>query len=313
MDRRRDDALPPSVRAARRDAESGRRRTTSAERAYPAVPAAADAEALSAQLAATRALLRADTDAEVVAVVETLIRDLGGAVLPARLADTERAVQVDVSFGRSEPMLPWAEPVSVAAMRLGAVLPDVVEDALLALSRLRAQAQRDVEATRDVLTGLLTRRALMRRLAGAAAGDSVALLDLDHFKAVNDSRGHEVGDDVLRTVGALLDARFRDRDLCGRYGGDELVCLARGLSAAVLAERCEALADEWAAARPAAASGVTLSVGVAQVDSRGGRAALQRADRAMYRAKAAGRDRVVLALPCDDAGDDGGDVEQQAG
>jgi diguanylate cyclase (GGDEF)-like protein len=255
---------------------------------------------VTAQLAATRALLRAVDADEVVQVVATLVRDLGGAVVPARIADADRVMQMDVSFGRSEPMLPWTEPVSLAAMRLAAVLPDVMEDAHLALSRLQAEVQRDDEATRDVVTGLLTRRAWMRRLSSAGVGDSVALLDLDHFKSVNDTHGHEVGDATLREVGSLLNHSFREGDLCGRYGGDELVCLTRGLSAPALVERCASAARRWTQVRPAAAAAVTLSVGVAPVDERGGRVALQLADRAMYRAKAGGRDRVVLAMPEDD-------------
>ncbi len=300
MDVRPGDEQPPSVLAARRDAQAGRRGQGSSDRAYPPVKAPSDQDALAAQLAATRALLRASAVDEVVQIVATLVHDLGGAVVPARIADASRALQIDVSFARSEPMLPWAEPVSLAAMRLSEVLPELVEDARLAVSRLQAAVQRDDEASRDVLTGLLTRRAWMRRLAGAGTGDSVALLDLDLFKSVNDTHGHDVGDATLRAVGALLNRKFREGDLCGRYGGDELVCLTRGMSAPALVQRCQDAAREWEQVRPASAAAVTLSIGVAAVDERGGRAALQRADRAMYRAKAAGRDQVVIAGPEDE-------------
>lgn len=76
--------------------------------------------------------------------------------------------------------------------------------------------------------------------------------------------------------------------------------LARGLPGPALVERCEGTARQWQQVRPAVAAAATLSIGVAAVDERGGRMALQRADQAMYRAKAGGRNRVVLAVPEDD-------------
>ena len=291
--------LPPAVRAAERAHESGAVRRNGRQRAYPALLAAEDHAAVTAQFAATRALLSATTPQEVADITATLINDLGGGVVPARLADGA-SIAIDVSFGLSEPLLPRADPVSLAAMRLTTVLAGFLEDARLVMCRLQADVQRDDEATRDVLTGLLTRRAWMRRLSAAGAGDAVCLIDLDHFKSVNDTHGHDVGDTTLRAVGALLHRSFREDDLCGRYGGDELVCLTHGLPAAGLVERCARTAEQWKQLRPAVAGAVTLSIGVAAVDDRGGRAALQRADRAMYRAKAGGRDRVVLAALDDD-------------
>lgn len=97
---------------------------------------AQDHDALSAVLAATRALLRTTSPTHVTDVVATLVHDLGGGLVPARLADDGTAVQIDVSLGLSEPLLPWAEPVSLAAMRLTTVLPGFVEDARLVLDDL---------------------------------------------------------------------------------------------------------------------------------------------------------------------------------
>ncbi len=94
------------------------------------------------QLAATRALLTAATPEEVAAILATLVHDLGGGLLPARLDVRGVALPLDVSLGLSEPKLAWAEPVSVAAMRLESVLPLFVEDARVVLSRLQAQARR---------------------------------------------------------------------------------------------------------------------------------------------------------------------------
>lgn len=215
--------------------------------------------------------------------------------MPARLADPACTLPLDVSLGLSEPLLPYAEGVSVAAMRLAQLLPELVEDARLVVTRLRGDVQRDDEATRDSLTGLLTRRAWMRRLAEADEGDSVCLIDLDRFKAVNDRDGHSAGDAVLRAVGGLLLRGFRESDSCGRYGGDELTCLTPRLSPSALAERCEVLRAQWEQQRPACAAGVGFSIGVAAVTAEGGQAALQAADAAMYRAKSAGRGRTVVA------------------
>lgn len=298
-------SLPPAVVAARQARRLAAPRRGGA-RAYPLVDASADVPALAAELAATQAVLVADTPEQLAAIVATLVRDLGGALVLARLADPASTVQLDVSLGLSEPLLPFADPVSVVAMRLNAVLPGFVERARLALSRLQGEAQRDDEATKDVLTGLLTRRAWMRRLSAAAQGDGLCLIDLDRFKDVNDTSGHQAGDAVLRALGGLLSRSFRDDDSCGRYGGDELVCLAPGLGAAGLGARCEVLRRAWEQERPVVGASVGLSIGVSQVGEQGGRAALHAADAAMYLAKSGGRNRTVLAADTEPAADGGG-------
>ncbi len=286
-----DRALPPAMQAAKRARVP---RASRAERAYP-VDAEQDGAVAGLQAAALRALLRATSVDQVAPVLATFIRDLGGGLVPARLADPTSTLPVDVSLGLSEPVLPYADPVSVAAMRLAQLLPEMVEDARLVVIRLQGDVQRADEATRDPLTGLLTRRAWMRRLASADVGDSVCLIDLDRFKAVNDGHGHSAGDTVLRAVGALLLSGFREADSCGRYGGDELTCLTPRLPALALVERCEVLRAQWEQQRPACAADVGFSIGVAAVTADGGRAALQAADEAMYRAKAAGRGRTAVA------------------
>jgi GGDEF domain-containing protein len=267
-------AVPPSVLAARQAADA-RTRQRDISRAYPLAVDSQDPDALRAELAATQALVRAESAAEVGAVVLTLVRDLGGGLIPARYADPATVIPLDVSLGMAEPLLPWADPVSVAAMRLNAVLPEFLEAARLVLSRLQGDRRRDEEATRDQLTGVLTRRAWMRRLSGAVPGDGVCLIDLDQFKAVNDTGGHAAGDAVLRGIGGLMLRTFRKGDPCGRYGGDEFVCLTPG--------------------SPFTGTRVGLSIGVAEVGEGGGLAALRSADSAMYRAKAEGRNRTVLA------------------
>jgi diguanylate cyclase (GGDEF)-like protein len=291
-----EEAAPPSEVAAR---QAGLGRREGGGRAYPSPALSQDPLATAAELAATQALVRCESAAEVSAVVATLVHDLGGALVLARYADPSTVVSVDVSLGLSEPLLPYAEPVSVAMMRLNAVLPAFLEAARLVLSRLHRQRQRDDEAARDQVTGLLTRRAWMRRLSSARPGDSVCMIDLDHFKAVNDTAGHAEGDAVLRAVGLLLLRIFRDGDSCGRYGGDELVCLTPGMGGQTLVARCERVRRLWDLERSVAGHHVGLSIGVAEVDEQGGLQALRRADAAMYQAKAEGRHRTVLAPPDD--------------
>lgn len=285
----------PAVTAAQRCRAPGPSTSVASKRFYPAVAAVEDHEALAAVLSATRALLTAARPEQVAGILRTLVHDLGGGLVPARLAD-HNALQIDLALGFGEPLLPWAEPVSLAAMRLSGVLPGFREDALVVLDRLRGEQQRTEEAETDVLTGLLSRRAWMRRLGSAEPGDALCLIDLDHFKAVNDRAGHAAGDEVLRAVGALLLRMFRFPDACGRYGGDELVCLAPQMAVAAMVDRVEATRLAWVQARSIAGASVGLSVGVSAVGPPGGRAALHAADAALYRAKAAGRDRTEISV-----------------
>ena len=135
------EALPPSVQAARR----ARATSWRGPRAYGPVADPGDPVALAVELAATQALLTARSAEEVAAIVSTLVHDLGGALVPARYADPAKALPVDVSLGQSEPLLPYAEPVSVSSMRLRTVLPGFLEAALLVQSRLREGRSREEE------------------------------------------------------------------------------------------------------------------------------------------------------------------------
>lgn len=156
----------------------------------------------------------------------------------------------------------------------------------------------------DELTGLPNRRALDEFLARAwedaltrGQALSCVLLDLDHFKAINDTHGHETGDRVLRAVARALQQHCRVDDLLARWGGEELVLVCPGVTpqaAVVLAERMRAAVEQLAADLPA----VTLSGGVAQAlgvhaDAVG--AMMRAADRALLQAKREGRNRIVVA------------------
>lgn len=156
----------------------------------------------------------------------------------------------------------------------------------------------------DALTGVASRRrldhVLRQELAAVARGRSlsVVMLDVDHFKSVNDRFGHDNGDEVLRGVARVLQQGARLPDVIGRWGGEEFLVVCTDTpadGAAVLAER---LAQSLRETGFAVVGRVTASFGVAQaVVGDSPRDLVDRADRALYQAKQAGRDRVVVAEP----------------
>src|SRR5690606_37985517 len=174
--------------------------------------------------------------------------------------------------------------------------------------KVQRQNRRLDELSRmDVLTGLAGRRHFEQRATELlaqrhAGGAPVALLmvDVDHFKAINDSHGHAAGDDVLRMIAAVLRRALRPGDEAGRLGGDEfaLVLRATAAEAAAIAER---IRDEVAAIRlphlPGVATSVSLGLAPARDDDLGLREWLESADRVLYRAKSAGRNRVTTQDP----------------
>jgi diguanylate cyclase (GGDEF)-like protein len=164
------------------------------------------------------------------------------------------------------------------------------------------QEQLREQADRDWLTGLHNRRYLAREVGRHAAAPgpgpfSLAVLDLDHFKVVNDRFGHQAGDEVLMRVAALLLGEMRGQDVVVRTGGEEFVLLMPQTDANAAATACErlraAIRDEpWG--RIAPGMSLTASIGVATAETAGDlRALTEIADQRLYEAKRAGRDRVV--------------------
>ncbi|MBX3189410.1 MAG: diguanylate cyclase [Labilithrix sp.] len=180
----------------------------------------------------------------------------------------------------------------------------------------RARTQRELKnklhfaletAANDALTGLFNRRYFERRLREECAhvkrhkrSFAIVMLDLDHFKLVNDTYGHEDGDRVLRHLAEVVQAQLREDDVPCRYGGEEFVLLLRGttgMAARVVANRLRAnLASKPITLGPKdEPRHVTFSAGVAAADDRNAYNAddiVGRADAALYRAKRAGRNRV---------------------
>jgi diguanylate cyclase (GGDEF)-like protein len=246
-------------------------------------------------LAAARALLRVDTRAEAAAVLHAAVRDLGGRVVEADSGGVT-ALPTDVSLGVGEPcVVQPADPSEATLLRLRRQLPPLLDDAQAAASRCDRYLRQATRARTDALTGLAGRGEIDSRLGQATSDDVVCLMDLDGFKAVNDTRGHAAGDRALRRFGELLRASVRDVDFVGRYGGDEFLLVFSGTPLAIAEERMRELVQTWATDGP----GVGVSIGVAQVDHRGSVAATAAADRALYRAKRAGGGGVRVATPDD--------------
>jgi len=161
------------------------------------------------------------------------------------------------------------------------------------------------EAVSDPLTGLYNRRYLAdfveRELSRTRrGGDKIvfALIDIDHFKLVNDTLGHDAGDDVLKALSAFLRAQIRHEDLAFRYGGEEFLLVLPGATLEGMPKRVEAIRDQFSrleiqhGGRPIWP--VTLSIGVAIFPDHGDsvEAVIRWADTALYRAKEGGRNRV---------------------
>lgn len=169
--------------------------------------------------------------------------------------------------------------------------------AALASGPLGAHRLRRLAET-DPLTGLLNRHALDHALPELAEGDALVMLDVDHFKDVNDRHGHAEGDRVLAELGAALRDGVRMEDSAVRYGGEEFLVVLPHVSDATALETAERLRARVAERVKVAGTPISLSAGVA-TRSPGERrdALLARVDRALYAAKNAGRDRSVLAPP----------------
>ena len=166
-----------------------------------------------------------------------------------------------------------------------------------------------IEAERDFLTGVGNRRAFDSKLAGYAAERRpqpeacLLLLDLDHFKQVNDQHGHPAGDEVLRRLCDVLRHHTRVTDEIFRYGGEEFAIIANGAGLRAAGKLAETLRSAVAAAPLLDGHPITASIGVAPMP-RGGVASewLEQADRMLYAAKEGGRNAVRVAGVAEERG-----------
>lgn len=228
-------------------------------------------------------------------------------------------------FGAAMAWMAWRRPaVYPPAVELGhfvMVATMVPAAAVLAgrLSRLRHRARQHSSelkdalnrirelATRDELTGLINRRHMLelleqehQRCTRSGQTFCLAMLDLDHFKRVNDAHGHAVGDDVLRAVAQEAQRQVRASDVLARWGGEEFVLMmpdARSTLARGGLDRLRERIGALQVAHPQGRVGITLSAGLAEhLAGESVAQTLARADHALYEAKAQGRNRVVVAV-----------------
>ncbi|MBC8069850.1 MAG: sensor domain-containing diguanylate cyclase, partial [Deltaproteobacteria bacterium] len=174
----------------------------------------------------------------------------------------------------------------------------------VSLQNARMYQQMELRATTDGLTGLTNHRAFQERLATLHAlcertdqKYSVILTDIDHFKGINDTYGHPIGDQVLRRVAAVLAGRARKVDIVARYGGEEFVLVLPDTDGAGAESFANRLREEIAALALSSEHGsfnVTISMGIAEYprDGRERLELIERADQALYWCKEHGRNRV---------------------
>ncbi|MFN8169045.1 MAG: GGDEF domain-containing protein [Candidatus Nanopelagicales bacterium] len=255
-----------------------------------------EATALRAAYRATRAILRAPDAASAQRELLSLCRDLGIEVVPGEVEHHE-ALPLDLSLGEGDPVVPVGHDRAQRLVLERYVVP-AVADARLVVERSRRTRHLAERASVDALTGAWSRASLMHAVTSAAAGDALVLLDLDHFKEVNDTWGHAAGDEVLAGFARFLRTTLRGSDVVGRYGGEEFVVLLPATGHLNACATMARLRCSWSQVHP---YGVTFSGGVAEVEGSpdgvvpAGIAALIIADALLYEAKRAGRDRVACS------------------
>lgn len=206
-------------------------------------------------------------------------------------------------FTESYPTFRSPHPVNIAAALIGNLSLLLTAVGMLVAWREEAERALQLQARTDPLTGLLNRRALQEGGADLLAqarrhGDPLALLliDLDHFKQVNDRHGHERGDQALQLIARLLQSALRRGDLAGRWGGEEFCVLLARADADAMAAFDQRLRERLAArAMPELGFDLGFSTGGTTLQRHDGRleSMLQRADAALYGAKNAGRGRML--------------------
>jgi diguanylate cyclase len=239
-----------------------------------------------------------------VIIVSVYALVLFGAVMAWKAGTEPRVFTPAVEWGHFAMLAAMLPALSLLAGRLARLrLRDRRQrhELTQALSRIQDLA------TRDELTGLVNRRQMnllleQERQRGARSGRlfAVAMIDIDHFKAVNDHYGHGVGDEVLRSLARQMPQALRGTDVVARWGGEEFVVLMPESALVMARTGLERLRGRVAATPMAHLTGVpirvTVSAGLAEhIAGESVQQTLERADRALYDAKAQGRNRTVVA------------------
>ena len=242
---------------------------------------------------------------------EVRIDDGGASRQHARIASLGEGKYVIQDLGSTNGTFVDGRKIERAELRSGDRI-HVGPNIIISFAIVDAQAEKVVQqlyesSVRDALTRTYNRRYLVERLASEVAYAkrhgtrlSLILFDLDHFKKVNDTHGHLVGDEVLREVSALVQRLVRAEDVFARFGGEEFVLLVRGIehdNVGRFAERVRAAVEKLEIASEALVVKVTVSLGFASLNElpdadREQMALLGLADERLYKAKTDGRNRV---------------------
>ena len=213
-----------------------------------------------------------------------------------------------VYFGSGASASDYANTTYAMISQVSSGILVVAAGLMVLINAFQLVVQRDrAAALSDHLTGLPNRRALTdafenRSSRNAASSATIAIIDLDHFKAVNDRWGHDVGDEVLRAVAICLDDNRPSGATIFRLGGEEFVLLIPQSDAGLAHLACEKLRLSVADLKFPTVDGVTISIGATTISDREDlSAALRRADHGLYAAKAAGRNRCVFQLEAPNA------------
>jgi two-component system cell cycle response regulator len=247
------------------------------------------------------ALCRGEAGSQLLRAIKGDAAAFGTAVILLERADLDLGATVEALHRGVQDFL--VEPVSDGEL----------VSRVAAAGRTKVLQQELIEQTRrletmifeDALTGLANRRFILTQLGSHVSAArrhgrpvSVAIVDIDHFKPVNDRYGHQVGDQVLVAVAAALGDHLREEDQLGRLGGEEFLVVLPDTDAAAAERVTEKLRCE-VACRTVEHEGdtlsVTVSIGMATWDGEAPEELLRRADDALYAAKAAGRDRALSA------------------
>lgn len=275
---------------------------------------------LQLALMAERVLCGSQASADLMALAEAAERELGFSLhdtnewlISAEPIVTETAELLQFKFPQAqaytELLLEATRGMQQLTMEANTVIVESTRK-LEALSKRNVELQQEAET--DALTGLVNRRTLDQALqqrvdsAGLLPSDErtvgLLMLDLDHFKEVNDTHGHTVGDDVLREIGRVLHQQTRGDDLPARYGGEEFVVLlsqANPYELEVVAERMRSSIEAAEITLPdGGILSVTASLGGALLGEQAndtGATLLERADRRLYEAKSGGRNRWTVS------------------
>ncbi|HEY7107503.1 MAG TPA: diguanylate cyclase [Acidimicrobiia bacterium] len=245
--------------------------------------------------AARRAQVQRFDDSDAVDACPKLIGRVAGgcSALCVPVSIMGRTVGVIHALGRAKQSVDAAavEDVHMLSNQIGA-----------RLGMLRIMAEAQIQASVDGLTGLYNRRTVQNRVRSMrrdADSIAIAIADLDRFKVLNDTHGHETGDRALRVFADALKSAVRDEDVVGRYGGEEFVLAFPDCSLAeayTILERIREHLDT--ATRGSGLPAVTASFGLVQaLDGETFDDTVRRADTALFAAKASGRDRVVVHAP----------------